>query len=103
MILLSNIRSVFASGDPAAHLVPDEALPAFMEHCNRHVGEAYFRTPRNTIKAFVQFLAILEQNPGTEWHDLIARVEIAPDAEAGEDAADPAGDGGDDELASIRL
>jgi|GEM_PF-5473856 hypothetical protein len=53
MILLSNIRTVFASGDSQQHLVPDEALPAFMEHCNRHVGEAYFRTPRNTIKAFV--------------------------------------------------
>lgn len=104
VILLSNIRLVFASGDPAAHLVPDEALPAFMDHCNRHVGEAYFRTPRNTIKAFVQFLAVLEQNPGTQWHDLVARVEIAPDAEAGgQEDADQAGGGGDDELASIRL
>jgi hypothetical protein len=104
MILLTNIRLVFASGDPTAHLVPDEALPAFMDHCNRHVGEAYFRTPRNTIKAFVQFLAVLEQNPGTQWHDLVARVEIAPDAEAGgQEDADQAGGGGDDELASIRL
>ena len=41
LILLSNIRSVFAHGDPAKHLVPDEALPAFMAHCNRHVGDAY--------------------------------------------------------------
>ena len=104
MILLSNIRSVFASGDPASHLVPDVALPAFMDHCNRHVGEAYFRTPRNTVKAFVQFLAVLEQNPGTQWHDLVARVEIARDAEGdGQRETDQAPDGGDDELASIRL
>ncbi|MDN2583393.1 ATP-binding protein [Aquibium sp. ELW1220] len=104
MILLSNIRLVFASGDTAAYLVPDEALPAFMDHCNRHVGEAYFRTPRNTIKAFVQFLAVLEQNPGTQWHDLVGRVEIAPDAEAGgQGDGDQTSDGGDDELASIRL
>lgn len=104
LILLSNIRSVFALGDPARHLVPDEALHAFMEHSSKHVGEAYFRTPRNTIKAFVQFLAVLEQNPGTEWHDLVGRVEVAPDAEAGP-AQGPGrdGEGGDDDLASLRL
>ncbi|MBJ3786362.1 ATP-binding protein [Devosia sediminis] len=104
LILLSNIRSVFASGDPERHLVPDEALPSFMAHCNRHVGEAYFRTPRNTIKAFVQFLAVLEQNPGTGWTDLIDAVEIAADAEMGSEGSDQDGQGsGDDELASIRL
>ena len=102
LILLSNIRSVFAHGDAAKHLVPDEALPAFMEHCNRHVGEAYFRTPRNTIKAFVQFLAILEQNPGTEWQGLVGKVDVSADAE--DPAADEeGGEGGDDELATIRL
>ncbi len=73
-----------------------------MEHCNRHVGEAYFRTPRNTIKAFVQFLAILEQNPGTEWHCLVGKVDVSADVE------DPAieeagGESGDEDLASIRL
>ncbi|HWU16496.1 MAG TPA: ATP-binding protein [Devosia sp.] len=104
LILLSNIRSVFASGDPSAYLVPDEALPSFMEHCNRHVGEAYFRTPRNTIKAFVQFLAVLEQNPGTTWTDLINEVEISKDIEAANDVVDEGEQGaGDDELASIRL
>ncbi len=99
-----NVRSVFASGNPENHLVPDEALHSFMEHCNRHVGEAYFRTPRNTIKAFVQFLAVLEQNQGTQWTDLISAVEVAADAEAANDIADDSGQGaGDDDLASIRL
>jgi hypothetical protein len=91
---------VFAHGDPAEHLVPDEALPAFMEHCSKHVGEAYFRTPRNTIKAFVQFLAILEQNPGTGWESLLGRVDVAPDVE--NTSADES-EGGDENLASIRL
>ncbi len=104
MVLLSNIRNVFASGDPARHLVPDEALPSFMEHCNKHVGEAYFRTPRNTIKAFVQFLAVLEQNPGVEWHDLVAKVELTPDAEAAQEIlSDGDAGSGDDDLASVRL
>ena len=64
-------------GDPARHLVPDEALPLFMTHCNKRIGEAYFRTPRNTIKAFVQLLAVLEQNPGQGWSELIGGVDVA--------------------------
>jgi hypothetical protein len=37
-------------------LVPDEAFAAFMQHCEKKIGEAYFRTPRNTIKAFLDLL-----------------------------------------------
>ena len=98
LILLGNIRSVFASSDPAAELVPDAALTAFMTHCNGRIGEAYFRTPRNTIKAFVQFLAVLEQNPGTNWRPLIGAVEVANDEGAAADAVAE-----DDELATLRL
>ena len=65
-VLLQNLRHVYSGGNEEAYLVPDEALEAFMEHCSEHVGEAYFRTPRNTIKAFVHMLAVLEQNPQTE-------------------------------------
>jgi len=101
LVLLSNIRSIFAMGDPQAHLVPDDALTAFMTHCNERIGEAYFRTPRNTIKAFVQFLAVLEQNPGTLWTDLIERVDVDHDS-GGEDEALVV-DGEDDELTSLRL
>ena len=75
------------------------ALTAFMTHCNGRIGEAYFRTPRNTIKAFVQFLAVLEQNPGTDWRTLIGAVEVANDEDASGDVAEDA----DDELATLRL
>lgn len=96
LILLSNIRAVFALDDPEAHLVPDEALTAFMEHCNRRIGEAYFRTPRNTIRAFVQFLSVLEQNPATDWRALIGGV--APEVEE-----DDGGEEADDELVDLRI
>lgn len=95
LILLSNIRSVFALGDDTANLVPDEALTAFMDHCSKRIGEAYFRTPRNTIKAFVQFLSVLEQNPGTRWQDLIGGVAPEQDEPDELDA--------DDELVDLRL
>ncbi|MCT7911485.1 ATP-binding protein [Arcobacter lacus] len=76
-ILLKNLRNVFASGDISKYLVPDEALNAFLAHCSNKIGDAYFRTPRNTIKAFVDFLAILEQNPSLQWNELIKKVNIS--------------------------
>ncbi len=111
-VLLRNLRHVFAGGDPSRHAVPDEALEAFMVHCNAKIGAAYFRTPRNTIKAFLDLLAVLEQNPGADWRSLVGSVEVAPDAQpAGgdinEDApatvAGPSGRAGDDELESFVL
>jgi hypothetical protein len=75
-ILLKNLRHVYASGDIDSHLVPDEALKAFLQHCSNTVGDAYFRTPRNTIKAFLDLLAVLEQNPSLEWSDLITKVSL---------------------------
>lgn len=99
LILLGNIRAVFALGDPANHLVPDEALDAFMAHCSQRIGEAYFRTPRNTIKAFVHLLAILEQNPAIDWRTLIGSVSV--DDDPGEDVATAID--GDDQLATFEL
>ena len=75
-ILLKNLRNVFASGDVSKYIVPDEALNAFLAHCSNQIGDSYFRTPRNTIKAFVDFLAILEQNPSLQWNELIKKVNI---------------------------
>lgn len=75
-ILLKNLRHVFAEGDTAKYLVPDDALTSFLYHCNRTIGEAYFRTPRNTIKAFLDMLAILEQNPSAQWSELIGEISI---------------------------
>jgi hypothetical protein len=113
-VLLVNVRNVYAGGDPSKFLLPDEALRAFMEHCATRIGDAYFRTPRNTIKEFVNFLAVLEQNPGASWANLLGKIEIdqernpdlAPLAEAGEtpvrvgSTGDP---GGDDGLSTFTL
>ncbi|WP_263406342.1 ATP-binding protein [Paracoccus yeei] len=57
-----------------------------MAHCQERIGEAYFRTPRNTVTAFVNMLAVLEQNPGLVWTDLIAQLELREDT--GEDMTD---------------
>jgi len=75
-VLLCNIRHVFASGDPAKYLLPDEGLRAFMEHCSKRIGEAYFRTPRNTIKQFVHLLNVLEQNRSVSWQDIVGNLPV---------------------------
>ncbi|MEZ5935935.1 MAG: ATP-binding protein [Alphaproteobacteria bacterium] len=99
-VLLGRIRSIFALGDPAAYLVPDDAFAVFMEHCSKRIGEAYFRTPRTTIKAFVNLLSVIEQNPGAQWQDLLGYIEIEhdrPDDELVESNSE------DDELTSFKL
>jgi hypothetical protein len=101
LILLSNIRHVMAGGDVAKYLVPDEALNAFMAHCAQRIGEAYFRTPRNTIKSFIHLLSILDQNPGADWRELLGAVEIVPDTSALLDLAIANGDG--DDLVNLKL
>ena len=70
-----------------------------MEHCANRIGDTYFRTPRTTITSFVNMLAVLEQNPGTDWQQLLGGLEVTPDT-AG--AADLRVDE-DDELASFKL
>lgn len=82
-VLLGNIRAVMQDEENA---LPDEALEAFMTHCSQRIGEAYFRTPRNTVTAFVNMLAVLEQNPGTNWFDLIEEIEVL--ADSGDDMSD---------------
>lgn len=105
LVLLTNIRTVFAAGDPSKYLVPDQALTAFMAHCDRRIGEAYFRTPRTTVKAFVQMLSVLEQNPGTKWQDLVGQVDVPADLQGQQEAVPEGGaqPGDDDELTSFRL
>jgi hypothetical protein len=97
-VLLEKLRMIFATGDPAKWLVPDEALDAFMKHCNQKFGESYFRTPRTTIKSFVQFMSTLEQNPGISWQELLGQVAPEIDSRTDDTLED-----GDDELAALKL
>lgn len=98
-VLLHKLRHVYASGDAAKYLLPDEAIPAFMEHCGKRLGDAYFRTPRTTITAFINLLAVLEQNTSADWKELLGYVEVEQDLGG---AADTVVED-DDELASFKL
>lgn len=97
-VLLQKLRHIHAGGDPENYVVPDEAVEAFMRHCNEQIGAAYFQTPRNTIKEFLSFLAILEQNPEVSWEELIGDIDVEAEGiepsqtEESESAEDVEGD-----------
>lgn len=105
LILLRNLRHVFASGEQSKYLLPDDALTSFLAHCSQRIGDAYFRTPRNTIKAFVDLLSVLEQSPDVQWTQLVGQVHV--DAESDTDMPDVPilcdDENGDDALATFRL
>jgi hypothetical protein len=82
-LLLGKIRHVHAGGNPEKYLISDEGIKQFMAHCSRRIGDAYFRTPRTTIKSFADLLALLEQNPGSSWEAIVGEVAIEVDTGSG--------------------
>ena len=97
-VLLDKVRNVMLNDDIA---LPDKALTAFMAHCSNHIGDAYFRTPRHTVTAFVNMLSVLAQNPDVNWRTLVGEINVAKDH--GDDMSDIPDNGTDDELASFKL
>lgn len=111
-VLLTKLRDVQASGDSAKYLLPDEGLHAFLAHCSNRIGASYFQTPRNTIRAFLDLLAVLETSPGSAWNSLIDALHVhadaaptledEPDATKG-DETPPAPAVADDAFATFRI
>lgn len=98
-VLLVKIRHVYAGGEPSKYLLPDQAIQQFMEHCADRVGDSFFRTPRTTITAFIDLLAVLEQNSHASWQSLIGDVKVNEDRGGEADLEVQA----DDELTSFKL
>lgn len=98
-LLLTKIRHVHAGGNPEKYLISDEGVKQFMVHCSKRIGDAYFRTPRTTIKSFADLLALLEQNPGSSWENIVGEVAIEVDTDSDLTAISDS----DDDFASFRL
>jgi hypothetical protein len=75
-LLLMNIRNVFAGGNEKVHLIDEIGMQSFMNHCNKTIGAAYYKTPRETIRAFVQLLSMLDQYPDKTWQDFVQQVQV---------------------------
>jgi hypothetical protein len=104
-VLLQRLRHVQASGDESMYLMPDDGLEAFMRHCSGRLGDDYFRTPRTTIKAFLQLLAVLDQNVDADWQAMVGEVAVDPDHGADADLVprEDHSNAGDEELTTFRI
>ena len=62
-------------------------------------------TPRDSVKAFVGLLSVLEQNPGTDWHKLLSgiQIEITKDPAIVQENVSNEQTESDDELTSFKL
>jgi len=78
-VLLGKIRHVFAQGNIDKYLIPDDGVKSFMEFCSKKVGDAYFRTPRTTIRSFIDFLSVLDQGNDIQWQRLLGDVKVEAD------------------------
>lgn len=84
LALLSKLNGVFHNNREGVEPLPDTALQSFTKHCEKRIGESAFRTPRTTITAFIGLLAVLEQNPGSGWEELLGGMAIKADDEVDE-------------------
>ncbi len=106
VVLLHNLRRVHAANcETEDHYVDDEGIHTFMDHCHRTIGAEFFRTPRDSVREFVQLLNVLEQNPEASWRELLADAPSTPAPPAPEPPADaPASSpADDDDLTTFRL
>lgn len=81
--LLGKLSNAYHHGRSDQAPLPPNAYAAFMRHCEQRIGEATFRTPRTTITAFIGLLAVLEQNPGVDWHELLNQTPLEADTALG--------------------
>ena len=105
-LLLDKLRILRDEALPSGGAaVPPEAIEAFLRHCSERIGDAYFRTPRNTIKGFLGLLAILDQYPDKRWTDLLPGIAISREHVPSPDEAPTGSDveSGDDDMATFRI
>jgi hypothetical protein len=100
-VLLLNIRNVQAGGDSAKYLIPDSGIEIYLKSCQQRMGNAYFQTPRETVKDFIGLLNVLAQNPGADFSALIGQIKTANVQTQDEAIANPAPDG--DDLATFKV
>ena len=102
-VLLMRVRDVFARGEPAKYLLPDEGLTAFLEYSRRRLGEEFFASPRDTVTRFVGFLQLLESDATVDWRAALGQVDtlVVEPSTSAEANAVPVPDG--DELVQFKL
>lgn len=75
-MLLHNIVTVHASGDPNHRLVPDEAIVATLEKANQLLVPSS-EHQEHVVRQFIGLLNILDQQPGSTWQEILDKSQFA--------------------------
>lgn len=75
-ILLSKIRALYFHTEAGANRVPEEAVDAFITQAQSFVGNETHLKPSETVKSFVHFLDLLDQNPNVDWRSRLMGVHV---------------------------
>lgn len=106
VVLLQNLRKIHAFDRPATTFLPNEGITAFINHCSNTLGDAFFRSPRDSVVSFLQLLNVLAQNPGMDWRIPLGQaVETATTSTRNTLAAQQSGEIGDanDDLTTLKI
>jgi len=76
-MLLTKVRDVFAGPGRGEPLIPEAGIAEYVRTCAERMGEAYFDTPREVVKDFIDLLHLLAQEPEADWRDLVASAEAS--------------------------
>lgn len=102
-VLLANIRRVHVGDGEESQLIPNEGIEGYLNDCNARMGAAYFQTPRDTVKDFVNLLNMLEQDSTRTWNDLIKSNVFANTQATSESESFSSFASDDDDLSEFKL
>lgn len=98
-VLLAKLRHIHAGGDATNYLMPDEGVTTYLRDCNERMGAAYFQTPRDTVKDFINLLNILDQDRSLSWQTLLNSKSFVTASAQDQETEVPA----DDDLTEFKL
>lgn len=96
--LLSRIRSIHCHTEEDRVRVPESVVSAFLAHSQQLVGNETHLKPSNTVKEFVGFLDVLDQNRNVDWRTLLDGVRVARASAVGRAWANADGDDDDQRI-----
>jgi len=102
-VLLANIRTVHCGDKSAEQLIPDDGIVAYLQACRARMGAAYFQTPRDTVKDFVNLLNMLQQDSSRSWQDHLHRRSPPSEEPKARQDGKPASGSQSDDLSEFRL
>lgn len=86
-ILLRKIRALYFHTEATANRMPEDVIDAFIAHAQSFVGNETHLKPSETVRSFVHFLDLVDQNPNVDWRSRLNGVYVkrADQAEAAVD------------------